>query len=124
MKALDEYFLMVVFMLLLNRVHVFANVMFNLEKHGSEKVNCDVAQKRWTHHLRSHLPKARSDTYSDSSLFDSLAISPQGLFKLREHPVTVRSQCIKRWKIVDFVTVTLHTIVCCCLWFCCCCHCC
>ena len=59
MKALDEYILMVVFMLLLNRVHVFANVMFNLEKHGSEKVNCDVAQKRWTHHLRSPLPKAR-----------------------------------------------------------------
>ena len=30
MKALDEYFLMVVFMLLLNVVHVFANFMFKL----------------------------------------------------------------------------------------------
>ena len=33
MKALDEYFLMVMFTLLLNRVHVFANFIF-----GSEKV--------------------------------------------------------------------------------------
>ena len=32
MKALDEYFLMVVFTLLLNRVHVFANFMLNLDK--------------------------------------------------------------------------------------------
>ena len=32
MKALDEYFLMVVFMLLLNRVHVFANFMFTLTR--------------------------------------------------------------------------------------------
>ena len=31
MKTLDVYFLMVVFMLLLNRVHVFANFMFNLD---------------------------------------------------------------------------------------------
>ena len=31
MKVIDEYFLMVVFVLLLNRVHVF-------EKHGSERV--------------------------------------------------------------------------------------
>ena len=31
MKALDEYFLMVVFTLLLNRVHVFAIFMFNLD---------------------------------------------------------------------------------------------
>ena len=30
MKALDEYFLMVVFTLLLNRLHVFAIFMFNL----------------------------------------------------------------------------------------------
>ena len=38
-KALGECFLMVVFTLLLNRVHVFENVMFNLkiEKHGSER---------------------------------------------------------------------------------------
>ena len=31
MKALDEYFLMVVFTLLLKRVHVFAKFMFNLK---------------------------------------------------------------------------------------------
>ena len=34
MKALDEYYLMVVFMLLLNRFHVFANFMFKLFGHG------------------------------------------------------------------------------------------
>ena len=40
MKALDEYFLMVVFTLLLNEVHVFAIFMFNLDRetHGSERV--------------------------------------------------------------------------------------
>ena len=32
MKALDEYFLMVVFTLLLNRVHVFTISMFNLDR--------------------------------------------------------------------------------------------
>ena len=32
MKALDEYFLMVVLTLLLNRVHVFANFMFHLNR--------------------------------------------------------------------------------------------
>ena len=32
MKTLDEYILMVVFMLLLNRVHIFANFMFNLNR--------------------------------------------------------------------------------------------
>ena len=32
MKVLDEYFLMVVFTLLLNRVHVFANFIFNLNR--------------------------------------------------------------------------------------------
>ena len=32
MKALDEHFLMVVFMLLLNRVHILANFMFNLDR--------------------------------------------------------------------------------------------
>ena len=31
MKALNEYFLMVVFTLLLNKVHVFATFMFNLD---------------------------------------------------------------------------------------------
>ena len=39
MKALDEYFLMVVVMVLLNTVHVFANVMLIwTEKHGNERV--------------------------------------------------------------------------------------
>ena len=32
MKALDEHSLMAVFPLLLNRVHVFANFMFNLDR--------------------------------------------------------------------------------------------
>ena len=32
MKALDEYFLVVVFTLLLNRVHVFENFMFNFDR--------------------------------------------------------------------------------------------
>ena len=32
MKALDEYFLMVVFPLVLNRVHVFAKFVFNLDR--------------------------------------------------------------------------------------------
>ena len=32
MKALDEYFLMAVFTLLLNRVDVFAIFMFNLDR--------------------------------------------------------------------------------------------
>ena len=39
MKALDEYFLMVVFTLLQSRLHVFANfyVEFEQRKHGSER---------------------------------------------------------------------------------------
>ena len=32
MKALDEYFLMVVFMLLLDKLRVFANFIFNLNR--------------------------------------------------------------------------------------------
>ena len=32
MKALDEYFLMVLVTLFLNRVHVFAIFMFNLDR--------------------------------------------------------------------------------------------
>ena len=32
MKALHEYFLVVVFTLLLNRLHVFANFIFNLDR--------------------------------------------------------------------------------------------
>ena len=38
MKALDEYFLMVVFTLLLNEVHVSAHfILIWTEKHGSER---------------------------------------------------------------------------------------
>ena len=36
MKALDEYFLMVVFTLLLNGVHVFANFIFNLNRETTD----------------------------------------------------------------------------------------
>ena len=32
MKALSEYFLMLLFVLSLKRVHVFANFMFNLKR--------------------------------------------------------------------------------------------
>ena len=32
MKALEEYFLVAVFTMLLNRVHVFENVMFHLNR--------------------------------------------------------------------------------------------
>ena len=44
MKALDEFFLLVVFTLLLNGVRVFAIFMFNLkaEKHGSDRVKLIV----------------------------------------------------------------------------------
>ena len=40
MKALDVYFLMVVFMLFLNVVHDFANLVFNLDREtcDSERV--------------------------------------------------------------------------------------
>ena len=38
MKALDEYFLMVVFMLLLNRVHVFTICMLNLDREICHRV--------------------------------------------------------------------------------------
>ena len=50
MKALDKYNLMVVFTLLLNRVHIFANFMFiPTKRHGIERVKLfvlptDVAQ--------------------------------------------------------------------------------
>ena len=46
MKALDEYFLIVVFKLLLNRVHGFANFMLNLkaEKRESERVQNTTTQ--------------------------------------------------------------------------------
>ena len=43
MKALDEYFLMVVFTLLLNRAHVFHILcLIWIEKHGSERINACV----------------------------------------------------------------------------------
>ena len=45
MKALDEYFLLVVFTLFLNRVNLFANFMFHLNieimaEKGLERANC------------------------------------------------------------------------------------
>ena len=42
MKALDEYFPMLVFTLLVNRVHVFANAMFDLKRETSERVKDSV----------------------------------------------------------------------------------
>ena len=42
MKALDEYFLMVVFMLLLNRVHVFANFIFGQRETREDWLNSDT----------------------------------------------------------------------------------
>ena len=45
MKALEEYFLMVVFTLLLNRIHVFFLQILCLiwtEKHDSEEVNAQI----------------------------------------------------------------------------------
>ena len=45
MKALDEYFLMVLFVLLLKRVHVFAIFMFNLDGETcSERVNTSLCK--------------------------------------------------------------------------------
>ena len=44
MKALDEYFLMVVFTLLLSKVHVFANFMFNLDREAVKGPRCNY---RW-----------------------------------------------------------------------------
>ena len=49
MKALDEYFLMVVSTLLLNAVHVFANFIFKFE-HGSERIN--VNSSEWISNTR------------------------------------------------------------------------
>ena len=57
MKALDEYFLMVVFPLLLNRVYVSANIIFNFNrKRFSAKIkynigrNMNSVQQQWEHH--------------------------------------------------------------------------
>ena len=55
MKALDEYFLMVVFTLLLNRVHVFANFIFNLNRETwqwkgyKDSGNCEIANNHQVH---------------------------------------------------------------------------
>ena len=48
MKALDKYFLMVVFTLLQNRVHVFANFMFNFgqRNNGNERIKTLSLQKQ------------------------------------------------------------------------------
>ena len=57
MKALDEYFLMVVFTLLLNRVRVFANFMF----------------------------KQRNETIDWHSLFEAAQLNLFPLFSLFRH---------------------------------------
>ena len=41
-KALNEFFLTVVFMLLLNRVHVFANLMFHLKRETWQCNACNL----------------------------------------------------------------------------------
>ena len=46
MKALDEYFLMVVFTLLLNRVHVSAPFMFNFNRE-TRQWNFQITFKRF-----------------------------------------------------------------------------
>ena len=63
MKALNEYFLMVVFTLLLNRVHVFAIFMFNFDrkKHGSQRVN----KIRWN---TSHCENEQARTTLETAL--------------------------------------------------------
>ena len=59
MKALNEYFLMLVVMLLLNKNHVFANFVFKIliwyfdiwsEKHGSERVNNQTIHPSYMSH--------------------------------------------------------------------------
>ena len=57
MKALGEYFLMVVFTLLVNRVHVFANVMFHLNRETwqSEKIKKKKMQATPGAHLSSKM---------------------------------------------------------------------
>ena len=45
MKALDEYFLMVVLTLVLNRVHVFTYFILWTEKHDDERVNLHIATR-------------------------------------------------------------------------------
>ena len=48
MKALDEYFLIVVFTLLLNRVHVFVNFMFNMSRETWQSKGKTVRYKTLT----------------------------------------------------------------------------
>ena len=50
-KALNEYFLMVVFMLLLKGVHVFANFMFNLnrqklQEEGQGRIKAEISEDK------------------------------------------------------------------------------
>ena len=55
MKALDEYFLMVVFTLLLSRVNVFvvvANLILLTKKHGRERVQqLEAKHVLWHDHI-------------------------------------------------------------------------
>ena len=66
MKALDEYFLMLVFTLLLNRVHVFANFMFYLNRETKavkelsirfQNTTAEVGQEHFVHPLQTFSSK-------------------------------------------------------------------
>ena len=61
MKALDEYFLMVVFIWLLNRVHVFAIFVFNLDRSMSLKglIMGPIGYKKSPSHKPHIKPKHR-----------------------------------------------------------------
>ena len=62
MKALDEYFWMVVFTLLLNRVHDFANSVFHLNRatwqwKGTSKGNLNYERKKQIYWIVKHIIK-------------------------------------------------------------------
>ena len=57
MKALDEYFLMAVFTLLLNSVHVFANFMFNVDRNTwQQRVKVHYYASVSGHDHTNHVP--------------------------------------------------------------------
>ena len=72
MKALDEYFLIAVFPLLLNRVNVFANFMFNMDRE-TRQGNRHYAQYegafyyKWTTKLAWNCPITRHYSYESQS---------------------------------------------------------
>ena len=105
MKALDEYFLMVVFTLLLNRVHVFA--IFCLGKHGSERVRyyllatfsfCELSDITEKHSFKQSLNFnfAKLTTLSaklPQSLSNTLNLSPQEKFNFKSSKSTFLYYC-------------------------------